>query len=167
MGQRQLVSFARALVADPRILILDEATASIDTYTELLIQEALKELLKDRTAIVIAHRLSTVRNADRIAVVDEGRIVEQVNLPATQKWTPPQYQDLEAGDVALMASEDGGALVRLIAGDLGEQRGPGSTKTPITYAHASISPGARLHLPWRQDFNALVYVLGRQGFGGS
>ena len=77
VGQRQLVSFARALVADPRILILDEATASIDTYTELLIQEALKELLKDRTAIVIAHRLSTVRNADRIAVVDEGRIVEQ------------------------------------------------------------------------------------------
>ena len=90
-----------------------------------------------------------------------------VNLPATQKWTPPQYQDLEAGDVALMASEDGGALVRLIAGDLGEQRGPGSTKTPITYAHASISPGARLHLPWRQDFNALVYVLAGRGFGGS
>ena len=90
-----------------------------------------------------------------------------VNLPATQKWTPPQYQDLEAGDVALMASEDGGALVRLIAGDLGEQRGPGSTKTPITYAHASISPGARLHLPWRQDFQRARLRPGRQGFGGS
>ena len=77
VGQRQLVSFARALVADPRILILDEATANIDTYTELLIQEALKELLKDRTALVIAHRLSTVRGADRIVVVDDGRIVEQ------------------------------------------------------------------------------------------
>ena len=76
VGQRQLISFARALVADPRILILDEATANIDTYTEVLIQEALRKLLKDRTALVIAHRLSTVRNADRIVVVHEGRVVE-------------------------------------------------------------------------------------------
>ena len=77
VGQRQLVSFARALVANPRILILDEATANIDTESEMLIQEALDELLRDRTAIVIAHRLSTVRNADRIVVMDQGRIVEQ------------------------------------------------------------------------------------------
>ena len=77
VGQRQLVSFARALVAYPRILLLDEATASIDTYTEMLIQQALQELLEDRTALVIAHRLSTIRNADRIVVVDQGRIVEQ------------------------------------------------------------------------------------------
>lgn len=77
IGQRQLVSFARALVADPRILILDEATANIDTYTEMLIQQALEELLMGRTALVIAHRLSTVRNADRIIVVDEGSIAEQ------------------------------------------------------------------------------------------
>ena len=77
VGQRQLISFARALAGDPRILILNEATASIDTYTEVLIQQALGELLKDRTALVIAHRLSTVRNADRIVVMDEGRIVEQ------------------------------------------------------------------------------------------
>ena len=77
VGQRQLVSFARALVADPRILILDEATANIDTYSEMLIQRALGELLQGRTALVIAHRLSTVRNADRIVVVDGGRIVEQ------------------------------------------------------------------------------------------
>ena len=77
VGQRQLISFARALAADPRILILDEATANIDTYTEVLIQQALGELLKDRTALVIAHRLSTVRNADRIVVMDGGRIVEQ------------------------------------------------------------------------------------------
>ena len=77
VGQRQLVSFARALVANPRILILDEATANIDTESEMLIQEALNELLRDRTAIVIAHRLSTVRNADRIVVMDQGRIVEQ------------------------------------------------------------------------------------------
>ena len=77
VGQRQLISFARALARDPRILILDEATANIDTYTEVLIQQALGELLKDRTALVIAHRLSTVRNADRIVVMDGGRIVEQ------------------------------------------------------------------------------------------
>ena len=77
LGQRQLISFARAFVADPRILILDEATANIDTETEVLIQRALDELLRDRTALVIAHRLSTVRNADRIVVMDQGRIVEQ------------------------------------------------------------------------------------------
>ena len=77
VGQRQLVSFARALTADPRILILDEATASIDTQTEVVIQNAVRELLRDRTALVIAHRLSTVRTADRIVVLDEGRIVEQ------------------------------------------------------------------------------------------
>ena len=77
VGQRQLISFARALVANPRVLLLDEATANIDTYTEMLIQRALSELLSDRTAVVIAHRLSTVRNADRIMVVDDGRIAEE------------------------------------------------------------------------------------------
>ena len=76
MGQRQLVSFARALLADPRILILDEATSSVDAYTELLIQNALKKLLEKRTTLIIAHRLSTVRSADRIVVVDNGRIVD-------------------------------------------------------------------------------------------
>ncbi len=77
IGQRQLISFARALAAGPRILILDEATANIDTYTEMLIQRALGTLLHDRTALIIAHRLSTIRNADRIVVVDEGRLVDQ------------------------------------------------------------------------------------------
>ncbi|MGH8664411.1 MAG: ABC transporter ATP-binding protein [Burkholderiales bacterium] len=76
LGQRQLVSFARALVADTDILILDEATASIDSYTERAIQIAMKRLLAGRTAVVIAHRLATVRNADRIIVLQDGRIVE-------------------------------------------------------------------------------------------
>ena len=77
MGQRQLVSFARALVADPAILILDEATANIDSFTELAIQEALRTLFAGRTCIVIAHRLATIRDADRIIVLNHGRIVEQ------------------------------------------------------------------------------------------
>ncbi len=76
VGQRQLLAFARALLADPRILILDEATSSVDSYTELLIQKALECLLKGRTAFVIAHRLSTIRNADRIYVIDDGRVVQ-------------------------------------------------------------------------------------------
>jgi ATP-binding cassette, subfamily B, multidrug efflux pump len=77
VGQRQLICMARAVLADPRILILDEATASVDTLTEQLIQAALQRLLAGRTAIVIAHRLSTIRNADLICVVDAGRIVER------------------------------------------------------------------------------------------
>ena len=79
LGQRQLVSFSRALVANPRIMILDEATANVDTQTEQLIQEAIATLLKDRTAVVIAHRLSTIRNADNIVVMDKGRIAEMGN----------------------------------------------------------------------------------------
>ena len=81
-GQRQLIAFARAVLADPRILILDEATSSVDTRTEVLIQKALRELLAGRTALIIAHRLSTVRDADRIIVIEDGRIVEDGSYEA-------------------------------------------------------------------------------------
>ena len=76
-GQRQLLAIARAILADPRILILDEATSSVDTRTELHIQEALLRLMNGRTAFVIAHRLSTIRQADQLLVIDNGRIIEQ------------------------------------------------------------------------------------------
>jgi len=75
-GQRQLLAIARAILADPSILILDEATSSVDTRTEVLIQQAMVSLMKGRTCFIIAHRLSTIRNADRIMVIDGGRIVE-------------------------------------------------------------------------------------------
>jgi ABC-type multidrug transport system fused ATPase/permease subunit len=77
VGQRQLLSFARALLADPRILILDEATSSVDTQTEQIIQRALARLFTGRTSFVIAHRLSTITHADRIVVIHDGRIIEQ------------------------------------------------------------------------------------------
>ena len=77
LGQRQLVAFARALLADPRILILDEATSSVDIGTERKIEQALRTLLADRTAFIIAHRLSTIRDADLIVVLEHGRVVEQ------------------------------------------------------------------------------------------
>ena len=82
-----------------------------------------------------------------------------VNLPARQKRVEPRYQDLSGSSTALLASGDGGALVRLIAGDLGGVRGPGSTHTPVTMVHATVAPGARLVLPWPDSFNALTYVL--------
>jgi ATP-binding cassette subfamily B protein len=77
VGQRQLACFARAMLADPRILILDEATSAIDTLTEARLQRALARLLQGRTAFVVAHRLSTIRNADVVLVLDQGRIVER------------------------------------------------------------------------------------------
>jgi redox-sensitive bicupin YhaK (pirin superfamily) len=90
-----------------------------------------------------------------------------VNLPAKDKFAPPAYQSLEGGQVTLLGSEDGGALVRLIAGEIDGHRGPGSTHTPIAVVHATVLPGARLRLPWPSDFNALVYVLAGAGTVGA
>jgi ATP-binding cassette subfamily B protein len=76
-GQKQLISFARALLADPQILIMDEATSSVDTVTEARIEQGLRVLLKDRISIIIAHRLSTIRHASKIIVIDQGKIIEE------------------------------------------------------------------------------------------
>jgi redox-sensitive bicupin YhaK (pirin superfamily) len=89
-----------------------------------------------------------------------------VNLPAEQKWTAPRYQDIGASRVTLLSSPDGGALVRVIAGEIAGHAGPGITHTPITMLHATINPGAELRLPWRRDFNGLVYVLAGRGTVG-
>ncbi|MCV7199266.1 pirin family protein [Mycobacterium angelicum] len=89
-----------------------------------------------------------------------------VNLPRKDKFAPPRYQAIEGGDVGLLASEDGGALIRIIAGEIDGHRGPGVTYTPITLAHATLEKAARLDIPWRRDFNALVYVLSGQGSVG-
>ena len=90
-----------------------------------------------------------------------------VNLPARLKMTPPRYQDIRAGQVALLSSADGGALLRVIAGELDGHAGPGVTHTPITLVHATVSPGAQVRLPWRRDFSALGYVLAGAGSVGA
>jgi redox-sensitive bicupin YhaK (pirin superfamily) len=89
-----------------------------------------------------------------------------VNLPRESKMIAPKYQDIRGTNVKLLASADGGALIRLIAGDVGGHDGPGSTFTPITMIHASVNPGARVTLPWRADFNALAYGLAGRGTAG-
>jgi quercetin 2,3-dioxygenase len=83
-----------------------------------------------------------------------------------KKWSPPAYQDVRANDVALLTSPDGGSLIRIIAGELDGHVGPGSTQTPITLIHATVAPGAELRLPWRKDYNALVYTMSGKGFVG-
>ncbi len=90
-----------------------------------------------------------------------------VNLPAKLKWNPPRYQDIRGRAVSLLSSLDGGALLRVIAGEVAGHQGPGVTYTPITLLHATLAPGAQLRLPWRPDFNALVYVLAGSGSVGT
>ncbi len=89
-----------------------------------------------------------------------------VNLPRALKWAAPRYQDLRAREVALVSSSDGGALLRVIAGDVAGHAGPGSTYSPMTLVHATLSPGARLSIPWRAEYNALVYVMAGHGTVG-
>ncbi|MFV2021047.1 pirin family protein [Micromonospora sp. LOL_023] len=89
-----------------------------------------------------------------------------VNLPRAKKFAVPRYQDIRAREVGLLTTGDGGALIRVIAGEIAGHQGPGSTHTPITIAHLTVQPGAQVDLPWRADFNALVYVLGGQGTVG-
>ncbi|WP_214316619.1 pirin family protein [Nonomuraea sediminis] len=90
-----------------------------------------------------------------------------VNLPRAHKFHPPRYQDIRGGEARLLASADGGALLRVIAGELDGHQGPGITFTPITMVHATLSPGATLDLPWNPGFNALAYVLAGQGSAGT
>ncbi len=90
-----------------------------------------------------------------------------VNLPAKDKMIQPRYQDIRGTSVALLTSADGGALVRLIAGDLAGHQGPGSTYTPITIVHATVQPGAEVDLPWQDGYNGLVYVLSGAGTVGA
>ena len=90
-----------------------------------------------------------------------------VNLPSAQKWAAPRYQDIRAREVGLLSSSDGGALVRVIAGEVAGHAGPGSTYTPMSLVHATLSPEAELSLPWRADYNALVYVLAGKGTVGA
>ena len=90
-----------------------------------------------------------------------------VNLPAVDKMVPARYQDIGSERVTLLGSPDGGALVRVIAGSIAGEQGPGVTHTPITMVHATIEPGAELRLPWRPDFNALAYVLSGYGTAGA
>ncbi|MEV6062351.1 pirin family protein [Nocardia asteroides] len=89
-----------------------------------------------------------------------------VNLPRANKFATPRYQDLRASELTLVSSHDGGALVRVIAGELGGFAGPGSTYTPIAYAHASLVPGAQLETPWPKDYTAMAYVLSGTGTVG-
>ncbi len=89
-----------------------------------------------------------------------------VNLPRDAKWNPPAYQDIRSGQVGLATSADAGALARVIAGDVGATKGPGSTYTPMTMVHATVEAGARLDLPWEVEYNALVYVLSGKGSVG-
>jgi len=104
------------------------------------------------------------------ALIDSGGLFHGiqlwVNLPSSLKMTPPRYQDIGSKAVKLLTNDNGDAIIRIIAGELGEFQGPGSTYTPITLLHVSLLPGGRLVLPWRRDYNALSYALAGSGTAG-
>ena len=136
VGQRQLLSFARAVVGDPHVIILDEATANIDTQTELMIQEALQRVLVGRTSIVIAHRLSTVRNADKIIVLNRGELVEMGSHEELLALNGV-YERLYAVNYGLLAESDTAA--ELDALERGERRGA-SAGEPDSLPGAGLLP---------------------------
>jgi len=111
------------------------------------------------------------KEAPPVEVVARGGLFQGVqlwvNLPARLKMSPPRYQDIRGREVQLLTSPDGGALVRVIAGEVAGFEGPGITHTPIAMLHATVSPGARLRLPWRADFNALVWAFSGRGTVGA
>jgi redox-sensitive bicupin YhaK (pirin superfamily) len=90
-----------------------------------------------------------------------------VNLPRDKKWADPRYQEISRTNLTLLSSHDGGALLRVIAGEVDGNEGPGVTHSPITFIHATVSPGAQLELPWRKDYSALAYVLAGNGTAGA
>ena len=105
------------------------------------------------------------------ALIDSGGLFHGiqlwVNLPSSLKMTPPRYQDIASNAVALVTNENGDAIIRVIAGSLGEHDGPGVTHTPISLVHVSLLPGGQLALPWNPQFNALTYVLAGRGTVGA
>jgi len=105
------------------------------------------------------------------ALIDSGGLFHGiqlwVNLPSTLKMTTPRYQDIGSHDVKLLTNDNGDAIIRVIAGELGDAKGPGSTHTPITIVHVSLLPGGQLVLPWNPDYNALTYVLAGEGTVGT
>lgn len=111
------------------------------------------------------------KEAPPVDVVARGGLFQGVqlwvNLPARLKMAPPRYQDIRGAEIELLSSHDGGALLRVIAGDVGGYEGPGITHTPIALLHATVSPGAQLRLPWRADFNALVWAFSGAGTVGA
>jgi redox-sensitive bicupin YhaK (pirin superfamily) len=111
------------------------------------------------------------KEAPPVDVVARGGLFQGVqlwvNLPARLKMAPPRYQDIRGAEVKLLSSHDGGALLRVIAGEVGGFEGPGITHTPIALLHATVSPGAQLRLPWRTDFNALVWAFSGAGTVGA
>ncbi|MFW9817360.1 MAG: ATP-binding cassette domain-containing protein, partial [Candidatus Thorarchaeota archaeon] len=119
-GQKQRIAIARALLADPAILILDDSTSSVDAKTEMLIQKALENLMKDRTTFIITHRLSTVRNADLIVMLERGRIVEigsHQELVEADGLYSGIYQTLTEMELAAVISQESGAEASIRGGD--------------------------------------------------
>src|SRR5436309_3234381 len=117
-------------------------------------------------AVTVENPLTLPRVPLTDPAIDRDRPVLWVNLPKAMKFATPRYQDIRASEVSLIASADGGVLLRVIAGTVAGHPGPGITHTPIALVHATLSPGASLTLPWQPEYNALVYTLAGRGSVG-